>query len=175
METVRNFSAKLRGYDVGLFFYAGHGVQVKGKNYLIPVDADLKTETDVEFNCFALDELLSHLDGGAKANIIVLDACRNNPFERGWKRNAGGSGLAYMGAAPRGTLISFATLAGSTAEDGAGKNGTYTAALLQHLRTKGLSAYQLFSRVIGTVDQQTQGAQIPCIMGTLSDDLILIR
>jgi WD40 repeat protein len=175
IETIRNFSAKLRGYDVGLFFYAGHGVQVKGKNYLIPVDADLKSETDVEFNCYALDELLANLDGTAKANIVVLDACRDNPFERSWARSAGGSGLAYMGATPRGTLISFATMAGFTANDGQGKNGTYTGALLQHLRSKGLTAYQLFSRVIGTVDEQTQGAQIPCLMGTLSDDLIIVK
>ncbi len=175
MEAVRNFTTKSRGYDVGLFFYAGHGVQVKGKNYLIPVDADLKSETDVEFNCYALDELLSNMDGTAKANVLILDACRNNPFERSWSRSTSGSGLAYMGATPRGTLISFATSAGTTAEDGAGKNGTYTGALLQLLRTKGISAYQLFSRVIGMVDEQTQGAQIPCIMGTLSNDLILTR
>ncbi|MBK7477289.1 MAG: caspase family protein [Haliscomenobacter sp.] len=174
-ETVRTFTTKLRGYDVGLVFYAGHGVQVQGKNYLIPVDADLQTEADVQFNCYALDNLLAELDGTAKANIIILDACRNNPFERGWKRSATGSGLGMVGVAPKGTLIAFATSPGSTAEDGQGKNGTYTGALLQHIRTKGLSAFQLFSRVIGAVDEQTQGAQLPWMLSSLSSDIILTR
>ena len=174
-ETVRTFTTKLRGYDVGLVFYAGHGVQVQGKNYLIPVDADLQTEADVQFNCYALDNLLAELDGTAKANIIILDACRNNPFERGWKRSATGSGLGMVGAAPKGTLIAFATSPGSTAEDGQGKNGTYTGALLQHIRTKGVSAFQLFSRVIGAVDEQTQGAQLPWMLSSLSSDIILTR
>ncbi len=174
-ETVRTFTTKLRGYDVGLVFYAGHGVQVQGKNYLIPVDADLQTEADVQFNCYALDNLLTELDGAAKANIIILDACRNNPFERGWKRSATGSGLGMVGAAPKGTLIAFATSPGSTAEDGQGKNGTYTGALLQHIRTKGVSAFQLFSRVIGAVDEQTQGAQLPWMLSSLSSDIILTR
>ncbi|MBK6946906.1 MAG: caspase family protein [Haliscomenobacter sp.] len=174
-ETVRTFTTKLRGYDVGLVFYAGHGVQVQGKNYLIPVDADLQTEADVQFNCYALDNLLAELDGTAKANIIILDACRNNPFERGWKRSATGSGLGMVGVAPKGTLIAFATSPGSTAEDGQGKNGTYTGALLQHIRTKGLSAFQLFSRVIGAVDEQTQGARLPWMLRSLSSDIILTR
>ncbi|MBK8878563.1 MAG: caspase family protein [Haliscomenobacter sp.] len=174
-ETVRTFTTKLRGYDVGLVFYAGHGVQVQGKNYLIPVDADLQTEADVQFNCYALDNLLAELDGTAKANIIILDACRNNPFEGGWKRSATGSGLGMVGVAPKGTLIAFATSPGSTAEDGQGKNGTYTGALLQHIRTKGLSAFQLFSRVIGAVDEQTQGAQLPWMLSSLSSDIILTR
>lgn len=174
-ETVRTFTTKLRGYDVGLVFYAGHGVQVQGKNYLIPVDADLQTEADVQFNCYALDNLLAELDGTAKANIIILDACRNNPFERGWKRSATGSGLGMVGAAPKGTLIAFATSPGSTAEDGQGKNGTYTGALLQHIRTKGVSAFQLFSRVIGAVDEQTQGAQLPWMLSSLSSDIMLTK
>ena len=174
---MRNYSAKLRGYDVGLVFYAGHGVQVRGKNYLIPVDADLKTETDVEFNAYPLDELMGNIEGAAKANIIILDACRNNPFERSWKRSTegSGSGLGMVGAAPKGTLIAFATSPGATAEDGQGKNGTYTGALLQHLRTKGISTFQLFSREIGTADEQTQGTQIPWMLSSFSDDLILTR
>jgi|GEM_PF-1636347 len=175
IETVRTFTTKLRGYDVGLVFYAGHGVQVQGKNYLIPVDADLQTEADVQFNCYALDELLLNLDGTAKANIIILDACRNNPFERGWKRSATGSGLGMVGAAPKGTLIAFATSPGSTAEDGQGKNGTYTGALLQHIRAKGVSAFQLFSRVIGAVDEQTQGTQLPWMLSSLSSDIMLTK
>jgi len=117
-QAINTFGQKLRGYDVGLFYYAGHGVQAKGVNYMVPVEADLKAEEEIEFDCVAADRVLAFMDAAsAKVNLIVLDACRNNPFARSWQRSAGGGGLAMMDA-PKGSLIAYATSPGRTASDG---------------------------------------------------------
>jgi aspartate 1-decarboxylase len=171
IETVRNFTTKLRGYDVGLVFYAGHGVQVGGKNYLIPTDADLKSETDVEFKCFSLQQLLENMEGTAKNNIVLLDACRDNPFETTWNRES--SGLAKINV-PDNFLIAYATDAGKTAADGeAGKNGVYTTALLTHLRSKGSSIFEALTRVRNSVDENTEGGQKPSFWSHLSETVFL--
>ena len=128
------FGGKLKGYDVGLFFYAGHGIQSKGYNYLIPVDANLKSEEQVEYDCVQADRILAFMESsGTKVNIIILDACRNNPFERSWTRSSAGKGLAFM-TAPGGSLIAYATAPGSTASDGSGNNGLYTSAILESIK-----------------------------------------
>ena len=151
-------------YDVSLFFYAGHGVQVNGFNYLIPTDADINSEDDVEYNCVRAGRILSKMeDAGCKTNIIILDACRNNPFERSWTRGiqVNGKGLAFM-TAPSGSLIAYATSPGNTAADGeAGKNGIYTSALLHHMQTPNITIEEMFKRVRVTVEELTGKRQTP--------------
>jgi uncharacterized caspase-like protein len=157
------FGTKLKNYDVGLFFYAGHGVQVKGNNYLIPSDADLKSENDAEYNCVDAGRVLAKMeDAGSGTNIIILDACRDNPFERSWRRSAKGNGLASM-TAPSGSLIAYATSPGSTASDGeeGGSNGLYTSALLQHIKTPNITILEMFRKVRVTVRGRTNKEQTP--------------
>ena len=168
-QGVEEFSKKLRYYDVALVFYAGHGLQVDGENYLVPTDALMKEKADVRYKCLPLGMLLSKMEGKAKTNIVVLDACRNNPFERSWSRNSSGNGMAVV-SAPKGTFIGFATSPGQTANDGTGKNGTYTTALLRHLTTKSITIDQLFTRINSTVDEMSSGSQVPWKTSSLVGD-----
>jgi hypothetical protein len=159
--SIDNFGVKLKNYDVGLFFYAGHGLQVDGNNYLVPTDASLIDITDVEYNCVRADRVLGKMESSnSKTNIVILDACRDNPFERSWNRGVKGKGLAFMNA-PAGSLIAYATSPGRTASDGTGKNGLYTEALLQHIGTTNLSIETIFKKVRNTVEENSHGEQIP--------------
>jgi hypothetical protein len=160
-EAIDDFGEELRGHEVGLFFYAGHGVQVGGENYLVPVDAKLQSEKVVEYDCVRADRVLAMMEGaGSKTNIVIIDACRDNPFERSWRRGGASRGLAFMNA-PSGALIAYATAPGRTAGDGTGRNGVYTAALLDHVRTAGITIEQMFKRVRVTVEERTNKAQTP--------------
>jgi len=133
---VDDFGIELKNFDVGLFYFAGHGVQVSGKNYLIPVDANLKEERMVEYDCVQAGRILSNMESSkADVNIVILDACRNNPFERSWNRGLTGRGLASMNA-PKGSLIAYATSPGKVASDGKGKNGLYTGELIKNIHTR---------------------------------------
>jgi hypothetical protein len=155
------FGSRLSGYDVGLFYYAGHGIQANGFNYLIPVDAQLTSYEDIDYDCVRADRILGKMEFAAtKVNIIILDACRNNPFERQWSRAASGKGLAFMDA-PSGSLIAYATSPGRTAADGAGKNGLYTSVLLKFMQQKGLQIEEIFKNVRREVEEQSGGSQIP--------------
>jgi hypothetical protein len=164
------FGEKLKQYDVGLFFYAGHGIQSKGYNYLIPVDADLKSEAQVEYDCVQADRILALMESsGTKINIIILDACRNNPFERSWTRASSGKGLAFMNA-PKGSLIAYATAPGSTASDGSGNNGLYTSAILESIRIPDINILQLFQNVRNIVSEKSGGQQVPWESTSLTGD-----
>jgi uncharacterized caspase-like protein len=155
------FGRKLKGGDVGLFYYAGHGVQVRGNNYLLPIDAKLDTAHDVEYDCVRADRVLAKMEGaGSKTNIVILDACRDNPFERSWRRGTEGSGLAFMNA-PSGSLIAYSTAPGKTALDGGGKNSPYTSALLVHIGTPKITVLEMFQGVRSTVMAKSKGEQIP--------------
>jgi uncharacterized caspase-like protein len=155
------FGRQLRGKDVGLFFYAGHGVQVNGHNYLLPVDAKLDTEHDAEYDCVRADRILAKMEGaGSRTNIVILDACRDNPFERSWRRGSKGSGLASM-KAPSGSLIAYSTAPGETALDGRGENSPYTSALLKHIGTPNITVMQMFTRVRSTVKKKSDDQQTP--------------
>ena len=164
-RAVDEFGNLLNDFDVSLFFYAGHGIQVNGNNYLIPVDARISSKNDVEYNSIDAGRVLSKMeDTQSKANIIILDACRNNPFERSWTRavkvNGGGSGLAFM-SAPSGSIIAYSTSPGNTAADGeSGTNGVYTAALLEHMKTPNIPIEEMFKRVRVTVEQKTNKRQV---------------
>ena len=155
------FGRNLKGKDVGLFFYAGHGVQVDGHNYLLPVDAKLDSENDAEYDCVRADRVLAKMEtAGSKTNIVILDACRDNPFERSWRRGTKGAGLAFMNA-PSGSLIAYSTGPGKTALDGRGQNSPYTSALLQHIGTPNITVLEMFQKVRSTVRSQSNYKQTP--------------
>jgi hypothetical protein len=169
-KAIDDFGAKLKVNDVGLFFYAGHGIQSKGYNYLIPVDAQLQSEQQVEYDCVQADRVLALMEAsGSKVNIIILDACRNNPFERSWTRSESGKGLAFM-TAPSGTLIAYATSPGSTASDGAGNNGLYTSAILESITIPESTIIQMFQNVGRIVSQKSNKQQVPWISSSLIAD-----
>ena len=144
-----------------MFFYAGHGVQVNGSNYLVPTDAKIESEDEVEYDCVKADRVLSKMkSAGTKTNLVVLDACRNNPFERSWSRSASGNGLAFMNA-PRGSLIAYAPAPGNTASDGLGKNGTYTGVLLKEMDKENITILEMFQNVRAQVIKISKGKQTP--------------
>lgn len=172
-ETIDDFGSRLKNYDVGFFYYAGHGMQVQGENYLVPIDAKPQAQGEVEYDCYPVGKILAKMeDADNQANIIVLDACRDNPLQRSWSRSTGSNGLANINA-PQGTFIGFATSPGSTAADGTGRNGIYTGALLQHIRKSNLTVDQLFNAINGTVKKQTNNQQIPWKVSSMSEDLYL--
>src|SRR3984885_5042853 len=180
-QAVQAFGAQLAGADVGLFYYAGHGVQVRGENYLIPVDANPTKEADVDFQMLDTNLVLRQMEGaGTKLNIVILDACRNNPFggrslavarardaENDRMRDTGG-GLAQM-QAPEGTLISFATQPRSGAQDGSNGNSPYARALALTMRRPNLDIFQTFNQVGLAVKRATGGVQQPWVSSSPID------
>jgi hypothetical protein len=156
---IREFGQQLKGGGQGLFYYAGHGVQMRGRNYLIPANADITSETDVEDQAVDLNLVLGLMDEAQNGlNIVILDACRNNPFSRSFR--SAGSGLAQVDA-PTGTLIAYATSPGRVASDGTGRNGLYTSELLAQMRVSGIGVEEMFKRVRASVQRQTTGQQVP--------------
>lgn len=148
------------GGTVSVFFFAGHGVEVDGVNYLIAKDTDADDKTDVEVGALSLDEVISRMepiDGSTRTCIIILDACRDNPFERKWRGKPRGLAPVY---APRGTLVAFATSPGQFASDGSGRNGRYTEALLKHIEEPDLPVEAMFKRVRNTLGAATKQKQI---------------
>jgi uncharacterized caspase-like protein len=172
LDAMRTFLAEGKRSDVRLFYYAGHGVQLKGKNYLIPVDAEILNEEEIANKSADLNGLIDRLGEFTQGlNILVLDACRNNPFSSMTIATADGrvlrfrgatpSGLATM-AAPQGTLVAFSTAPGSVAMDGVNAaNSLYTQQLLANIETPGVPIEQLFKRVRMAVATQTKRMQIP--------------
>ena len=144
----------------GFFFFAGHGVQSSGENYLIPVTADnIRSETQLRDRAVSLQFVLDSMnEAGNELNMVVLDACRDNPF--GWARS-GSRGLGIVSRAPTGSIVMYATGANSTADDGAGRNGIFTGHLLNNLRTPGLSVFDVFDRTMDAVIRTTNGRQHP--------------
>ena len=151
-ERISAFAERTRGADAALFFYAGHGMQVDGTNHLLPVDAELRAEIDLEFKAVSLESVLKGMRGAA--NLVFLDACRNNPFASRVASSMGErSATVGRGLAPverrntHGTYIAFATAAGEIAADGEGENSPFTAALKKHLPTPGLTVDSVMTRV----------------------------
>jgi Caspase domain/PEGA domain len=158
-DSIDSFSRKLRQGGVGLFYYAGHGVQAQGNNYLIPVDARLKDAADLKYEAVHAGWVLERMaDAGNEVNIIILDACRDNAFARGWRLVQ--RGLAVMEAG-QGSLIAYSTVPGGTALDGLGRNGTYTRHLLRFMTEPNLPIERMFQKVRIAVRDETQGKQIP--------------
>lgn len=158
-EAVREFGVQIMRGGVGLFFYAGHGLQVNGENYLVPIGANVAHENEVEDECLRVSSVLRKMESAQnRLNIIILDACRNNPFGRGYRSTD--RGLARMDA-PTGSILAYATAPGSTASDGDGRNGLYTSSLLKHILTPGLEIGKLFRQVRMDVLQSSSKKQIP--------------
>ena len=159
-RVVQEFGRALTGADVALFYYSGHGMQIRGENYLVPVSANPTREADVDFQMLNVNLVMRQMEGsGTKLNIVILDACRNNPFGGRGLRAADG-GLAQIRGA-EGTLISFATQPGNVAQDGSGRNSPFTEALAETIRKPGLDVLQTFNQVGLKVMRTTGGAQIP--------------
>jgi len=168
---ILEFGRQLAGGGVGLFYYAGHGLQVRGRNYLVPVDAEIDSEATVRIDAVDVDLLLEQMNEAKnRVNVVVLDACRNNPFER--RLRGASRGLAAVDAA-RGTMIAYATAPGSVAADGEGANGLYTEELLQALRVPGLKVEEVFKRVRVGVTNRSKGAQTPWESSSLTGDLVV--
>ena len=173
-EAIEKFRSELPGKEVALFFYAGHGFQVNGKNYLVPVDARPVSEESVAVECVEAQSILDILsEADIRTRIIILDACRDNPFSRSWRRSSGGAGLAFMNA-PVGSTVAFATSPGKTASDGEGKNGLYTSALLQYMLVPGLKLEEMFKLVRVMVSQKSDGAQVPWENTSLEGDFYMV-
>jgi TPR repeat protein len=167
-DAARQFGDQLERGDVGLFFFAGHGMQIKGRNFLIPVDADIKREDEVQYKSFDANQVLDKMESARNAiNIVILDACRNNPFARSFR--SANSGLAQMDA-PVGTYISFATGPGKVASDGTGGNGLFTQHLLTALKTPNLKVEEVFKQVRTQVMKDSKGQQVPWDSSSLTGD-----
>jgi hypothetical protein len=168
-RSIKEFGAKLKHGGVGLFYYAGHGVQVGGENYLIPVDAAPESTEEVKYEAVNAGLVLAQIaSAGNSMNIMILDACRNNPFARTLRTVS--DGLATVNA-PSGTLIAYATAPGSVASDGdSSGNGIYTEELLKFIRVPGLSIEEVFKRVRLAVRQRTQDRQTPWESSSLTGD-----
>ena len=165
---VREFGQQIQGAEVALFYYAGHGMQVQDTNWLLPVDANPTRVQDLDFQLENAELVLKQMDGaGTRLNIVLLDACRNNPFANLSTRGVAG-GLAQM-RAPEGTLISFATQPGNVAVDGGGADGPYALALADAMRQPGLDIFHLFNQVGLKVKHDTQGSQQPWVSSSPID------
>jgi tetratricopeptide (TPR) repeat protein len=159
---VQSFGNHLQGSDVGLFYYAGHGLGLRDTNYLVPINANPTREADIDFQMVDVEVVLHQMEAsGTKLNVVMLDACRNNPFAgRGLRASIGGLGQMQ---APEGTLISFATQPKSVAQDGTDGNSPYSKALAETIRTPGLDIFQSFNQVGLVVKRATGGSQQPWI------------
>ena len=160
-EAIEQFSSQLRKGGVGLFYYAGHGVQVSDENYLIPIGAKIKSESDVRYKTIPLGKVIGEMEeAGNPVNIVIIDACRDNPSIRRFTRSAS-RGLAQLKREPEGMLIAYATAPGDVAQDGDGRNSPYTASLLQSLKKPEVPLQLLFEDVGRAVRAKTGGQQRP--------------
>ena len=167
---LESFKDALNSSDVGLFYFAGHGMQIKGENYLNTVDTSFFDEISAKHSSFPLNQIIDTMDSCSNStNIIVLDACRNNPFVRAWNRGPEQSGLASV-YTPRGTFMAFATSPGEVAKDGSGRNGSFTDSLLTHINTQDVPIEDLFKRVRNTLSARTSGTQTSWEHTSLSGD-----
>jgi uncharacterized caspase-like protein len=168
LDALREFGDRLRQGGTGLFYFAGHGMQIKGRNFLIPVGADIQREDEVAYAGVDAQAVLDKMEAAGNANnIMILDACRNNPFARSFR--SAQQGLAQMDA-PVGTLVAFSTAPGSVASDGQGQNGLYTQHLLQAMRAPGLKLEDVFKQTRANVRRDSQGRQIPWEATSLEGD-----
>ncbi|MDJ0958938.1 MAG: SUMF1/EgtB/PvdO family nonheme iron enzyme, partial [Arenicellales bacterium] len=167
-QALREFGGKLEKDSIGLFYFSGHGVQVHGENYLVPLGTDIETEDEVPDESVSASAILSKIESAKnRLNIVILDACRNNPFARSFRSTQ--TGLAKIDA-PLGSIVAYSTAPGSVAADGRGRNGTYTKHLLAAMKIPGLSIEQVFKQVRNSVIDATSGKQIPWEETSLRDD-----
>ncbi|MBN1183262.1 MAG: caspase family protein [Bacteroidales bacterium] len=170
---INKFGEKLQDKQIGFFFFSGHGSQAKGENFIYPIDANPGSEAELESECVNVNRTLGKMQtAGCRLNIVILDACRNNPFESAWKGRGRSRGLALV-RAPSGTIIGYATAPGELASDGSGRNSPYTSALLKYLNQPGLEILDIFKRVGKSVLNGSGGKQEPWFQGNVTDDFYL--
>ena len=170
-EAIEDFGNRLKRGGVGLFYYAGHGVQVNGVNYLIPVGANVNKESDVRFKAFDTGRILAEMENANNGlNIVLLDACRDNPFGKSFR--SASRGLAVVSNAPTGTFISFSTSPGQVARDGDGHNSPYTKALLQYMQEPGTPITDVFMNVRQKLRKET--GQVPWELSSLEGKFFFI-
>ena len=171
-RAIWDYGKKLRQGGVGLFYFAGHGVQVAGENYLIPLKARIEGEPDLELEGVRVTRVLAEMEKANNGmNIVILDACRNNPFARSFRSVS--RGLAHM-SAPYGTLLAYATAPGAVAADGDGDNGLYTSELLTAIKTPGLRVEDVFKRVRRKVRKKSRGKQVPWESTSIEGDFYFV-
>src|SRR4051794_36724397 len=178
-RALRDFADVARDADIAVVYYAGHGMEVEGSNYLIPVDARLERDTDVYDETLSLDRILVAIEPARKLRLVILDACRDNPFTRNMQRTVAtrslGRGLAKVEPTSPNTLIAYSAKAGSTAQDGDGKNSPFTLALSRHIATPGLDVRKAFGFVRDEVLKSTGNRQEPFVYGSLGgEDMPLV-
>jgi uncharacterized caspase-like protein len=178
-RALRDFADRARDADIAVVYYAGHGIEVDGSNYLIPVDAKLERDTDIYDEAFSLDRILIAIEPAKKLRLVILDACRDNPFSKKMKRTvatrAVGQGLAKVEPTSPNVLIAYSAKAGSTAADGDGNNSPFTIALAHHLTTPGLDVRRAFGFVRDEVLKTTSNRQEPFVYGSLGgEDVALV-
>jgi uncharacterized caspase-like protein len=177
---IRDFAAALDGAEVGLFFYAGHGLQVSGQNYIVPIDAQLKTPSALDFEMVRLDLVQRTMEREAPTNILFIDACRDNPLARNLARAMGtrsadiGRGLAPAESGV-GTLISFSTQPGNVALDGAGRNSPFAGALVKYMSSLNDDVSAILIAVRNDVMRETQRRQVPWEHSALTADSTLLQ
>jgi uncharacterized caspase-like protein len=177
---LEEFERRAQGADTAMFFFAGHGLQHRGRNYLVPIDADLEDEVSLRYNTLALDRVRDALDAASGVKIMVLDACRNNPLADKLVSGTGGAsrsvevtrGLARLDRA-EGMVVAYATQADRVAQDGIGRNSPFSAALVRRLQEPNLEIATLFRRVAQDVFEQTGGRQRPELSISLLQDFYL--
>jgi uncharacterized caspase-like protein len=177
-KAIRDFTEQTRGADIGVIYYAGHGIEVDGTNYMIPVDAELARDIDIEDEAVSLDRIVKVLEPARRLRLVILDACRDNPFSRTMQRTVGtrsiGRGLAKIEVQTSDTLIAFAAKAGSTAADGDGTNSPFTTALTKNLATPGLDLRLAFGQVRDDVLRATANRQEPFVYGSLGGSTVAL-
>jgi uncharacterized caspase-like protein len=173
-RALRDFADRVRDADIAVVYYAGHGMEVDGTNYLIPIDAKLERDTDVYDEAFSLDRILLAIEPAKTLRLVILDACRDNPFAKGMRRTVAsrsiGRGLARIEPSSPNTLIAYSAKAGSTALDGDARNSPFTLALAKHLTTPGLDVRRAFGFVRDDVLKTTGNTQEPFVYGSLGGD-----
>lgn len=176
-KAINEFGDKLTNYEVGLFYYSGHGIQYKNENYLVPKDANMTMETQVAYQCVNLGNVLSIMEGAqTKTNLIILDACRDAPFRKSWaSRSSNGGGLTFPNN-PAGSLTIFATGAGSTAADNPGeRNGLFTSELLKNIKIPNISLNQILINTKKGVYDRSSGNQFPAEYNQLLGEFYFIK
>jgi uncharacterized caspase-like protein len=177
-EKIIEFSRKLDRASLALFFYAGHGLQIGGRNYLLPIDAALERPGDLSFETIDLSQVLGQMEAEKRVNLVFLDACRDNPFAKSLARSMGtrsatvGQGLASVQSAV-GTMIAYATQPDNVALDGAGPNSPFTTALLKYIGTPGLEVRAMMTRVRADVLAATNQKQVPWDHSSLIGEVVL--
>ncbi len=175
-EAIRAFGAKLDAKSAGLFYFAGHGIQVNGTNYLVPLGVRIEKESDIEYETVDAGRVLGEFANARTAlSIVILDACRDNPFAAATRSLTRGLAVVKLPKEANGTLVAYATAPGNVARDGTGKNGLYTEELLRNLRKPGLKIEDVFKLTRIGVKERSSGAQVPWENSSIDGDFFFVR